>query len=313
MKDPLITIAIPTCGRFVFLKKAIRSAISQNYKNVEIIVSDNASDPKYELDEEFSKDKRVVLYRYDERLSLAEHWNMCLSKATGEYFLLLSDDDYLTYNSISTLYNTIKTNSLLFNTYLVLGRTQVVDENDALLWKTKIINLKQEKYSSFNINFYKNERILFPCSTLYNTTKLKLTKGYPVDSCGPLTDIAAFLNVAKISDYVSLTNVVVSNYRIHRNNLTKIIPLNIWNIGIMHIYQVNLPDIEPKLINSYKYYYNYYRNYILMDMILNNIIDKNLIYIYKKIYFDINNINLIFSKKAYFKICLKTLFLKYIK
>ena len=39
-----VTIAIPTHNRISFLKEALESALSQTYKNIEIVVSNNASD-----------------------------------------------------------------------------------------------------------------------------------------------------------------------------------------------------------------------------------------------------------------------------
>ena len=43
MTEPLVSICIPTYNRANIIKKAIDSALSQTYKNIEVIVVDNAS------------------------------------------------------------------------------------------------------------------------------------------------------------------------------------------------------------------------------------------------------------------------------
>ena len=42
-ENPLVTIAIPTFNRASWLGDCVRSALSQSYRNIEVLVSDNAS------------------------------------------------------------------------------------------------------------------------------------------------------------------------------------------------------------------------------------------------------------------------------
>ena len=43
MQKPLVTVGIPVYNGELFIKKCIESILSQTYKNLEIIISDNAS------------------------------------------------------------------------------------------------------------------------------------------------------------------------------------------------------------------------------------------------------------------------------
>src|SRR5437879_1051280 len=90
-----VTIGIPTFNRSSLSIRAIRSALRQTYPHVEILVSDDAySDDTVERIEEIG-DPRLVFYRQRERLGLIDNFDFCLRHATGEFFLLLGDDDVL--------------------------------------------------------------------------------------------------------------------------------------------------------------------------------------------------------------------------
>jgi glycosyltransferase involved in cell wall biosynthesis len=60
--NPLVSIIIPTYNRHKYLPNAIRSAINQTYKNIEIIVIDDCpKNPAIKIVEDI-KDKRIQYY-----------------------------------------------------------------------------------------------------------------------------------------------------------------------------------------------------------------------------------------------------------
>jgi len=90
MKDPLVSVVIPTYKRTEELKKAVKSAINQTYKNVEIIVVDD--DPNSDLKNLFKKQK--VKYIKNEGVkggSAARNTGIKIAK--GKYIAFLDDDD----------------------------------------------------------------------------------------------------------------------------------------------------------------------------------------------------------------------------
>jgi hypothetical protein len=95
MNCPLFTIVIPTLNRSHCVARAVRSALDQTYPNLEIIVSDNGSrDDTGRVLAQFS-DPRLRILRRDTTIPAHEHGNFLIEAARGEYFLGLSDDDYL--------------------------------------------------------------------------------------------------------------------------------------------------------------------------------------------------------------------------
>ena len=83
-----VSIGIPTINRSSLALRAIRSALSQTYSDVEVIVSDDASTDDTVARVQEIRDPRLVLVQQKERLGLVGNFDFCLRQATGEFFLL---------------------------------------------------------------------------------------------------------------------------------------------------------------------------------------------------------------------------------
>ncbi len=98
-----VTIGLPTINRSRLAQRAIRSVLAQTYGNLELIVSDDLStDDTLERVKEIA-DPRLVLFEQKQRLGLVANFDFCLRHATGEFFLLLGDDDVLEPQAIERL------------------------------------------------------------------------------------------------------------------------------------------------------------------------------------------------------------------
>ena len=95
MKNYKVTIAIPAY-KPDYLARAIQSALSQTYTNLEIIVVDDKSPYDIESVIKSFSDERLFYSRNDINLGAKDpgrNWNRCVELATGDYFCLLCDDD----------------------------------------------------------------------------------------------------------------------------------------------------------------------------------------------------------------------------
>src|SRR3954447_17454687 len=95
--EPLVSVGIPTYNRAATLERAVRSVLAQTYPNVEVVVSDDASpdDTMSMLERVAAEDARLRFERNDRNLGHAGNFRRVMERASGEYFMWLSDDDYV--------------------------------------------------------------------------------------------------------------------------------------------------------------------------------------------------------------------------
>lgn len=92
-----VSICIPTYNRSDILPVAVRSAINQTYKNIEIIISDNnSSNEHWTINQKLTTyDPRIHLHRNSVNLGFVGNLNECLKIAEGDLIIFLCDDDEL--------------------------------------------------------------------------------------------------------------------------------------------------------------------------------------------------------------------------
>jgi glycosyltransferase involved in cell wall biosynthesis len=93
---PLVSVGIPTYNRPDGAVRTLEAIAGQSYRNLEIIVSDNASpDRRTEraLAGIVSRDRRVRFIRQATNLGLFGNFQFVLGQATGRYFMWAADDD----------------------------------------------------------------------------------------------------------------------------------------------------------------------------------------------------------------------------
>jgi glycosyltransferase domain-containing protein len=94
---PLISIGIPTMNSRGCIYQTLVSILSQNYPNLEIIISDDCSaDNTEELCTEMGKRYPSIRYvRQKENIGLVQNFDYVLKVASGEFFMWCADDDTL--------------------------------------------------------------------------------------------------------------------------------------------------------------------------------------------------------------------------
>ena len=93
---PLVSVVIPTYNRPDGLRRTLECITRQTYKNLEIIVSDNASETdevEVIAKEYIEKDPRVQYFKQEINKGAAVNFQFVLDKATGDYFMWAADDD----------------------------------------------------------------------------------------------------------------------------------------------------------------------------------------------------------------------------
>ena len=92
---PRFSILIPTRNRCELLGNAIRSALAQNFDDIEIIVSDNNSSDGTQETIALFDDPRLRAIKTDKTLAMPYHWDWAIQHTRGEFVTVLCDDDAL--------------------------------------------------------------------------------------------------------------------------------------------------------------------------------------------------------------------------
>ncbi len=92
---PRVTIGLPVYNGERFLAESIESVLGQTYRDLELVIADNAStDRSLEIAEEYAaSDPRVRILRSDENRGAAWNYNRLLDEARGSLFRWHAHDD----------------------------------------------------------------------------------------------------------------------------------------------------------------------------------------------------------------------------
>lgn len=89
------SVLIPTRNRLPYLRQAVETVRRQDYDDWELIVSDNCSEEDIGGYVRSLNDDRIKYHRADRFLPVTDNWNNALDKSTGDYVIMLGDDDGL--------------------------------------------------------------------------------------------------------------------------------------------------------------------------------------------------------------------------
>jgi glycosyltransferase involved in cell wall biosynthesis len=99
----LFSVLLPTHNRLEFLRHAVESVRRQDDPGWEIVISDNDSAEDIAGFVDGLMEPRVRYVRTDRFLPVTENWNNALRHSTGDYIVMLGDDDALLPGYFSAL------------------------------------------------------------------------------------------------------------------------------------------------------------------------------------------------------------------
>lgn len=172
---PLVTIAIPTYNRAdSYLKQALESAVQQKYPNIEIIVSDNCSTDGTEAVVRSFNDSRIRYCKQKENIGAYKNFNFCVKESKGDYFVILGDDDLIDNDFVEIC---VKAANYSTDVGIIRTGTRTIDSQGRLLTEAtnKVGGLSTE---GFFRGWFASKTALYPCSTLFNTKRLKEIGGF---------------------------------------------------------------------------------------------------------------------------------------
>lgn len=126
---PLVSVCVPTYNGCQYIVEALQSIGHQTYKNLEVIVSDDASkDTTLHLVEAFKKEVDFPVHIIHHTPSgIGANWNNCLKNATGKYIKFLFQDDVMQPTCLEEMVQVLEQNPELA---LVASKREFILENE---------------------------------------------------------------------------------------------------------------------------------------------------------------------------------------
>jgi glycosyltransferase involved in cell wall biosynthesis len=221
---PLVTIGIPTYSRPRLLKEAIAAGRAQSYARIEILISQNPhADPAITREiasfcrEQQTKDSRVRYQIQPRNIGPEANFNSIADEASGEYLLLVGDDDRLRREAVESLVNVIGAHAVAF------GKRHYVDASGAPLEElTHSINsacgldeLAPGHVESPELYAWRRSPTIE--SALFRSEVFKLARfKEQLDMC----DIELFIRLARSGHTFTFYPGYVCDYRMHSDSTT---------------------------------------------------------------------------------------------
>ena len=211
IEKPLVSIGVPTCERALLLERALKSLITQDYPNIEIIVSDNASrDETPEVCERILEQYPFVHYsRNSSRIHALENFRRVLLRSTGKYFMWAADDDLWEPKFVSTLVRCLESDQ---DTVLIAAEAQYMIRDGTMLpffpegraFYDKLPHSRLRRLLTFTSHSYGN--LIYG---LYRREALFTKSGGTVlDVCKFINEIPIFLQIAMKGNVQVLSEVL---------------------------------------------------------------------------------------------------------
>lgn len=234
--NKLVSICIPTYNGASFLQEALNSVIKQTYKNIEVIISDDASaDNTLEIAEKFkvSVDFPVSIISHKPN-GIGANWNNTIKNANGAYIKFLFQDDILYPDCISEMIATFKENP---NLGLVACKRDLIVEGDInstiVDWIDKFKNLQSQFETANNMtiidkNFFSEEYFLLgntnkigePSAVMFKKEVVK-DVGYFDEKLKQILDYVFYYRILK-KHPIAIINKPLVAFRIHENQATNV-------------------------------------------------------------------------------------------
>ncbi len=220
-KKGRVSIIIPAYGRLKYLQLAVEAALEQTYADIEVVISQNPKPEGLDPDiEQWSTTQSLVnpkvkYYANAANLGISGNYQACLSRLTGEYTIIIGDDDVLLPNCVERFMEGIRRgadvvfcNRFLINEhgYRTFGE-HVALENGQLLAPGMVTDA--EKVAWLNLVLLSGAAI--------KTEKL-LALGFRPEN--NLEDFALFVKLAAIGSKFYFIDELLVEFRVHSASAT---------------------------------------------------------------------------------------------
>jgi glycosyltransferase involved in cell wall biosynthesis len=217
MSNILYSICIPAY-KSRYLQECIESILSQTAPDFELIILNDFSPEPIEEIISKNQDSRIKYFKNENNVGaydLVDNWNKCLALASGEFIVIMGDDDRLAPNYLTEFSSLIKTYPDLDVFHC---RSKIIDDEGKALGLTPALPSFEHVYDSI-WHRLRQLRSNYVSDYVYRTSALRAQGGfYKLPLAWGSDDITAFVAAAKKG--IAHSNRPVFEYRSNGLSIT---------------------------------------------------------------------------------------------
>ena len=238
---PLVSFVVLTYNQVHFVEDTLTGALSQDYPNLEIIVSDDASkDGTFDVLQDYmlrhTSDIIVRLNRNETNMGLVPHLNYVMRNLVhGEIVVLAGGDDISMPNRVRDSVAFFNSNSSVM---VVTGQAIIIDKDGIATGEKK----------RYNTGLYSlDDRYIRSVSFMCGGMGVAFRKKEVWDEFGELhplcpTEDSTLRFRALLCGQIAVADSVFLKYRIHENNMSG--PINLHKLSAKEISRQYLRDLD---------------------------------------------------------------------
>lgn len=220
MEQPLVTVVVVSYNHSKFIKENLDSIKNQTYKNIQLIVGDDASpDRSAEVIEQWLQENSFSAEKnfHAQNTGLAAMLNECVALAKGKYIKLIAADDFLHPEALEK--SVLKLENLGGEYGMLFTNTHTIDNDSIIIEDIADYNsLGNIDPHIFRKELIKGNRIA-ALTVLLRTDVLKETGKY--DSKFIVEDFYRWLMISE-KYLIGYIPEKLAYYRMHPENISKV-------------------------------------------------------------------------------------------
>ena len=229
MTKPKVSILIPTYNSEKYIEETIESALSQTYKDFEIIIVDNASgDKTYKIMQEYAKKhNNIKIFKNEENIGPIRNWMRCIAEASGKYGKILWSDDLIKNTFLEKTVNILEQNQdigFVFSPAIIFGDISKEKTYYTIANKSGIYSTKSFIDGILFDKDYPNSPAcgLFRLEDLKKNLLLKIPNNFDSDASMHAigNDLLIYLLTAKDYKKFAYINEPLAMFRAHNDSIT---------------------------------------------------------------------------------------------
>ena len=171
MKNPLVTVIIPSYNHGQYIKQAIESVLSQSYSNIEIIINDDGStDNSHEIISQYKNIQNIHIILNKINRNQGVVLNESIAMSNGEYICILPSDDWFLKDKIKLQIE--KFNIVNKNVGVIYGPGLKYYEKSGSFKKTGLPLYRGDIFEKMIINL----NFIFPVTPLFRKECFNIVK-----------------------------------------------------------------------------------------------------------------------------------------